>query len=247
MSEVLFPEILEEGERADIVFVGEIHSAESHHALQLEVIKSLKEAGVPVAIGLEMFRASDQNDLDRWVLGGMKESEFKKAYRRNWKIPWGKYEDIFRYARKNKVPLVGLNISRKIIHQVFQNGFASLTPEELKEIPGITCDVDREYEEFIRRAMKEHDISGASFLNFCEAQMVWDTAMAQNAVDYLKKNPGMKMVVLAGGGHSWKRGIPEQVKRRSDLKSLVILPEMPDDKLAAENITFDAADYIWVE
>ncbi len=247
MSQAGLPQVIEEAKKADLVFVGELHGSEAHHELQLGVIKALRRAGGPVAIGLEMFKAYDQIELDKWTSGRMGEREFRQVYHRNWQIPWEKYEDIFRYARDNKVPLIGLNISRKIIHQVFQNGFASLTPDELREAPGVTCDVDAEYEEFIRRAMKEHDIKGASFLNFCEAQMVWDTAMAQNAVDYLKKNPGVKMVVLAGGGHSWKRGIPEQVKRRSNYASLVILPEMPDDKLMAENVSDSDADYIWVE
>jgi hypothetical protein len=51
------------------------------------------------------------------------------------------------------------------------------------------------------------------------------------------------MVVLAGSGHSWKRGIPQQVEKLSALDYLVILPEVSD--LNTFNITSKDADYIW--
>ena len=65
------------------------------------------------------------------------------------------------------------------------------------------------------------------FVNFCEAQMVWDKSMAWHLMGYLKKNPDTTMVVLAGVGHAWKRGISEQLdERRSPTGSF--FPVIPD-------------------
>ena len=44
--------------------------------------------------------------------------------------------------------------------------------------------------------------------------MVWDTAMAIYALDYLDKNPGSRIVILAGSVHAWKRAIPMTDLRR---------------------------------
>ena len=51
------------------------------------------------------------------------------------------------------------------------------------------------------------------------------------------------MIVLAGLGHSWKRGIPEQVRKLSTFRYAVILPEMPGE-MGIDTVTTDDADYI---
>ncbi|MFQ5736433.1 MAG: ChaN family lipoprotein [Thermodesulfobacteriota bacterium] len=244
MQEVPLPEFVESMKAVRVVFVGELHDKKSHHKLQLDIIRALDEAGMDVAIGVEMFPRENQAELDRWVYGTMGEAEFKEVYRKNWKLPWPQYRDIFLYARERMIPVVALNISRKFIHQVFTEGIGSLSEEQKAEIPsGVTCDVDSEYEGFIKEAMGEHEMEDATFKKFCEAQMVWDAAMAKSVVDYLEHNPGRKMVVLAGSGHSWKRGIPGQMERISGLDYLVILPE--DSETGSFKITTKDADYIW--
>jgi len=244
-TEVEPAEFIAEAGGARLVFVGEHHSDRSHHRLQLRIIRALHEAGMDIAVGVEMFRAGDQEVLDRWVAGETTEKEFKEAYYEFWKLDWSLYDDIFLYARKEGIPVVGLNVPRALIGQVFDEGFGSLTEEQLAIMPGATCDVDAEYEEFIREAMGRHDHGeGDTFKKFCEAQMVWDTTMAHRAVEYLRDHPEKAMVVLAGSAHSWKRGIPRQVERLSDLPYLVILPESEDD-LKVEAVSSEDADYIW--
>ena len=240
-----FPELVNRIKGYRLIFVGEMHDEKWTHTAQLEVIRALREAGVNVAIGVEMFKKESQKDLDSWVAGTMSLEDFRVVYAKNWGLPWRQYRDIFLYARDNRIPVVALNISRKIIHQVFTKGFKALGPEELKELGDIECRVDKPYEEFIREAMKEHDMKDASFQNFCEAQMVWDTTMARNSVEYLREHPESTLVVLAGTGHSWKRGIPAQVAKRSDIKFVVIIPEA-DDKPSRENVTVTDADYLWL-
>ncbi len=46
-------------------------------------------------------------------------------------------------------------------------------------------------------------------------------------------------------GHSWKRGIPTQVGKRSDIKFVVIIPEA-EEKPSRENVTARDADYLWL-
>ncbi|OGP14345.1 MAG: hypothetical protein A2052_09685 [Deltaproteobacteria bacterium GWA2_54_12] len=235
-------ELLKEIDGRDIVFVGEVHTKKSHHKAQLEIIKALDGNGKKVAIGVEMFKKEDQEALDKWVSGEIEEAEFSEIYHRNWGLPWTQYRDIFVYAREKQIPLVGLNVSRSVIRQVVREGFSSLTPEQLSGLPsGIECKVDATYEEFIKDALGEH-AGEMSFKNFCEAQMVWDNAMAHNAIEYLDANPARRLVVLAGSGHSWKRGIPAQVTRLSGYSFSVILPE--SDRVEVDKIDTKDADYI---
>jgi len=239
------PEIVEDLIQARLVFVGEFHTYQSHHHAQLETIRALKQADVSVAIGLEMFRRDSQPDLDRWVKGDLSEKEFEKIYYKNWNYPWPLYKDIFLYAREHKIPLVGLNVPPEVTKQVAREGFDSLTPEQRGDLPMVSCRVDPEYMAFIRRSLAMHGHGGLNFTRFCEAQLVWDTAMAWSLLGFLEKNPDATVVVIAGSGHSWKRGIPAQVSSRADVPLKVILPEI-SGRVDRKHTTLNEADYVWL-
>jgi uncharacterized iron-regulated protein len=238
-----FDRMVGEASKSRVIIVGETHDNKSHHDLQLKIIRTLYEGGAPLAVGLEMFRAENQELLDKWWRWGMPTEQFEALYRENWGIPWPLYRDIFLYTRQKRIPLVGLNVPREILAKVAREGYGSLTEAERKRLPpGLTCTIDEEYRALIRKTFTEHaHASGRSFEHFCEAQMVWDTAMAIHALDYLDKNPGSRIVILAGSVHAWKYAIPRQIATmRPDVTVSVILPD-PDGK---GGLTVEDADYL---
>lgn len=208
-----------------IVLVGEHHNNVEHHLAQLRVIRALHRAGKKVAIGMEMFRRDSQQALNQWTSGRMEERKFVENFNDNWTFGWKLYRPILMYARDHHIPVVGLNVSRKITLQVAYHGFQSLTPEQKGSLEGIVCDVTQAYRDFVQSAYGAHAHGGMKFEQFCEAQLVWDSVMAMNAIDYLKKNDERIMVVVAGSGHTHKLGIPTQLAKRSALPYIVVLPE----------------------
>jgi|SRR3990172_2255 len=242
---ISFEQMIGEIKGVTIVFVGELHDNAEHHRLQLDVIKALHATGAPLAVGLEMFRAESQKDLDRWVSGASTLDQFLPVYYDNWRVVWPLYRDIFLSARESKIPLAGLNVPQEVTRKVASKGFAALGPKDLKDLPpDIFCNVDPRYMEFIKRAYSGHDIDEQTFVHFCEAQMVWDKSMAWHLVRYLRKNPSQHMIVLAGAGHAWKRGIPGQVEQLSPtLTYKVILPHIPGD-IDKKHISINDADYV---
>jgi uncharacterized iron-regulated protein len=226
-----------------IVIVGEHHSNAEHHRAQVRVVETLVTAGARVAIGLEMFRSDSQKDLDRWVSGDLQAVDFEKIYYDNWTFPYEKYRVIFDYARKQQVPLVGLNVSREITAQVARKGFKSLSDEQRGKLADVTCLVDEDYENYIRKAFGAHAHGKLNFTYFCEAQLVWDSIMAVNAIDYLKAHPDTIMVLLTGVGHAQKGAIPRQISSRSSLPHLVFLPEV-SGSISMDAITVDEADFL---
>ncbi len=247
-ASIPFDRMVAEASKSRIILVGETHDNQAHHDLQLKVIRTLHEGGAVIAVGLEMFRSENQELLDKWWRWGMPTEQFEALFRENWGMPWILYRDIFLYSRQKRIPLVGLNVPREIIAKVAREGYGSLTESERKKLPpGLTCTVDEAYRSFIRKTFAAHAHgSGRSFENFCEAQMVWDTAMAIYALEYLDKNPASRMVILAGSVHAWKRAIPRQVSTmRPDVAVSVILPAA-DSKKGNEPLTVEDADYVVV-
>lgn len=243
---ITFQQMMDDLRKVSVVFVGEIHDQAEHHAAQLDVIRAFHKSDRPTAIGLKMFRSDNQQNLNAWVQGKMPVEKFLASYYDNWRMPWPLYRDIFLYAREHALPMRGLNIPEGISKKIAEKGFDALTPEERKQLPsGISCNVDPTYREFIMRAYSDHARhAGKGFENFCEAQMVWDKSMAWHLMGYLKKNPDTTMVVLAGVGHAWKRGISEQLD--NGISYRVVLPQIPD-QVAKDTVTTADADYLLLE
>jgi len=227
-----------------ILFIGEIHDQKMHHDIQLAVIRELHTSGAKVVIGMEMFRKDDQAALDQWVAGNLSPKAFQAVYYDNWNFPWSLYRDILNYARDEKIPVVGLNVSKGITRQVAKGGFQSLDSKQREALPMVTCHVDKNYMDFIKESygMKGH--GQLNFTYFCEAQLVWDKTMAIHALDYLYSRPNVLMVVIAGRGHARKMGIPAQVRKRSTLPQAVMLPRFSEG-LITEAEGKEDADYLF--
>jgi uncharacterized iron-regulated protein len=242
-KELMMSQVLADLKKNQIVLVGEHHSNMQHHEAQLAVIKALNEAGLQVAVGLEMFRNESQPALDQWVSGEIDVTRFEKIYYANWNFPWQAYRRIFEYARKHQIPMIGLNVPREITRQVSRNGFKSLSPEQKGKIFEVSCIVDQEYMNYIRKAFGGHAHGQLDFIYFCEAQLVWDSAMAVYTLDYLKKNPNSIVVILTGTGHAQKGAVPRQIRAHSNLPYAVILPQI-SGRIDPETISNKDADYI---
>jgi len=226
-----------------IVIVGEQHTDESHHRAQLRVIQALVEAGAKVAVGLEMFRRDSQGALDRWTAGDISPREFETIYYDNWNYPWAAYRPIFEYARAQKIPMIGLNVAPDITRQVARDGFQSLSEEQRGQLSDVACNIDEEYMRYIRSVYGAHAHGQMNFTFFCEAQMVWDSAMAVHALGYLKAHPDATVVILTGVGHAQKGAVPRQIRLRSPVPVAVFLPEVPGS-IDPKTVDLQDADFL---
>jgi uncharacterized iron-regulated protein len=240
-------QMISDAKRSDLVLIGEAHDDKAHHEMQLSLIRALCTPKSPFVIGLEMFQADSQQELDDWTAGKLSEKDFQKIYARNWSLDWALYRDIFLYARDNHIPMIALNISKELVAKVSRSGFASLTPEEKQYLPeGATCDLNNPHTAFLKSSFQEvfkHVTNGRVFTYFCEAQTLRNSGMAMNIARYVKKHPDRKILALAGVWHAVKNAIPEQLERSgSKVTNTVILPEIVE--LNAKNATPEVADYL---
>jgi uncharacterized iron-regulated protein len=237
-----FQNMIEDVSSSDVIFIGEHHDNADHHDMQLEVIEALHQKGISLAIGLEMFKKENQKSLDDWVAGTTPERSFISTYLKNWGYGWELYKNIFLYARDHNIPLIGLNVPREITAKVGSRGFLSLTDEERSKLPpGVTCELDKDYMDHLVEIFHFKKSTDRSFIHFCEAQVLWDQAMAWYLAEYIKNNRGRTVIVLAGSIHAWKYGIPKQNQRYSGGEQRVIVPDLP---VSPEYISEDDADYL---
>ncbi len=225
-----------------IVYVGEYHDSFAHHAVELRVVKSLFEKNANLAIGMEMFQRPFQGALDDYLRGSIEEREFLKRseYFSRWGFDYNLYKPILDFARREKIPVVALNLRREIADKVAREGMDALTPDEKKEIPIETDFSDTAYRDRLKRVFSEHKGSKErNFEHFYQAQVLWDETMALSIDEYLKKNPDRQMVVIAGAGHlSYGSGIPKRTFRRNGHEYLTILNDAAIDRGIADYLIF---------
>ena len=140
--------------------------------------------------------------------------------------------------------MVALNQRNEVVSKVSRQGMDALTEEERAMLPLNMDMTDEAYRRRLRGIFGQHAPGGA-FTNFHLAQVVWDETMARSIAEYLGENPGRKMVVITGQGHTaWRSGIPERVRRQTGLDYALVVqneegalsPEKADYVLFADEM-----------
>jgi uncharacterized iron-regulated protein len=228
-----------------VIYIGEGHTNYEDHLLQLEIIRALYEHDPNMAIGMEMFTRETQPTLDSYLAGELDEKTFLKEshYFKIWRFDYRLYRDIINFAKHNNIPLVGLNLERDIVSQVFKEGGPnSLPAEDISVLPK-----DRKldipgYSQRIETAFMMHGgrSRNSSFSGFLQAQALWDETMAETITAYLDEHQNTRMVVVAGRGHVDKvNAIPPRVERRLPVTQAVVVNSM------GSSTEPETADYIF--
>jgi len=215
-----------------VIYIGEGHTNYEDHLLQLDIIRALYKHDPNMAIGMEMFTREDQPILDSYVAGELDEKAFLKQshYFKTWRFDYRLYRDIINFAKYNNIPLVGLNLEKDIVSQVFKEGGPNSLPKEdisilpenrMLDIPG--------YSQRIKTAYMMHGgrSRNGSFSGFLQAQALWDETMAKTITNYLDGHSGTRMVIIAGRGHVDKiNAIPPRVERRLPVTQAIVVNSM---------------------
>jgi uncharacterized iron-regulated protein len=244
--------------RRSVVLLGERHDSAEHHRWQLHVIAALHALRPDMVIGLEMFPRRVQPALDRWVAGELSEAEFLQAsdWREVWNTDPQLYLPIFHFARMHGIPMVALNVDRKLTRAVRKEGFDAVPAQEREGIsrpaPG-----SAQYIEFLHKSFVEHEKTGAAgrateststedpaFRHFVESQLVWDRAMAEGIAATLERKPTAQVVGILGGAHIVNRyGVPHQLEALGIGDVAVLLPS--DSGSDCEQLVAGYADAVF--
>ena len=241
---VSFEELLEALATSRVIYVGENHTSQESHKIQLEVIQALFQKFPNLAVGMEMFDHSYQDVLDQWSAGKLDQGDFlrKVHWYANWRYDFALYKDILDFIKDNRLRLVGLNIPNHIPPKIREGGIESLRDDEKKHLPqqiDLSNTSHRDYVEKVFEAHRHHFSGEVDFENFYAAQSVWEDAMAEAIAENLNNDV---MVVLVGNGHiQFKYGIPERAFKQTGAAFKTIYTAS-----AGTEVELDIADYIWV-
>ena len=232
-----------------VIYIGETHDNTEAHRVQLEIIGDLtRRFPEKISVGMEMFRRSAQQDLDRWSKGELSLDHFKKLFRKNWGNGYPLYKPIFDFINKNHIPLIGLKPSKKT-ENLFRN---NEQPSDQNNLPQIDFD-DRYHRPLSMSIFGGHQAMEKPY----RMLLLWEETMAQTVADFLMdpSNINSKLVVLAGGFHvQYGFGIPKRAFRRVPHSYSIILPtvtelppELEDREMDVQHVSIPlySGDYAW--
>ena len=234
-----------------VIYVGETHDNLEAHRVQLEIIRRLQEKFPGrISVGMEMFRRSAQDDLDRWHQGNLAGKQFRKLFKKNWGRGYGLYQPIFEYLKANSIPLIGLKSSRAMEKKFREGGPGQ---EGLPEIDT----KDAYHREFSMSLFGGNDTHTGVVSKPYQMLMMWEESMAETVARFLKdgNNQDRKLIVLAGGFHvQYGYGIPKRAFRRVPHAYSIILPaitEIPKElkdremKMKSVSVPLYSSDFGW--
>ncbi|EMS35232.1 hypothetical protein C943_00005 [Mariniradius saccharolyticus AK6] len=230
-NEVRFEAMAEIAEQHEVIFFGELHNNSLAHWLQLQLLKSLHESGKKVVLGAEFFERDDQLNIDEWLAGKMRDSNFE-AEAKLWKNYATDYKPLMLYAKKNQIPFVASNIPRKYASLVSRQGLAgldSLSEQAKSYIAPLPIEVDKTLPGYVGMKEMMHG-SGMNLDYMIEAQAVKDATMAYSLFDYINK--GKTIFHVNGSYHSNNyEGIVWYLKRKFPTVRIMTINTVEQDNI----------------
>ena len=201
-KQVDYTTLIEEMEKMDLVFLGEIHNCAMAHWMEAMIVQDLYAIhGDQLMLGAEMFERDDQLLLNEYLTGLIPESRLK-AEAKLWDNYATDYAPIVEFAKKHSLPFIATNVARRYANIVSKGGFEALdkvseegrqliAPLPIEYIPNPL--VDAYFSKTLPPSMRN-----ASTEKLSKAQAVKDATMAWSIAQTLKG----KMVHLNGSFHS---------------------------------------------
>src|SRR6202162_3446756 len=228
--------------KTSVVRLGESHTDVDDHRWQLQTLAALHGRGANIVVGFEAFPRRLQSVLGDWVEGKLSDEAFLKAS--EWRQVWGYhaalYMPLFQFARLNRIPMIALNVERKLVSQVGQQGWEGVPASEREGLSD-PAPASAAYQRELARVyvMKKSLPPGADpfsasqgpsppepdeaalaeavkqpeFKRFVDAQQTWDRAMAEALAGAKRKYSDATIVGILGSGHvEGGHGVPHQLK-----------------------------------
>jgi uncharacterized iron-regulated protein len=211
-------------EKADVVYVGETHDDPAHHEYERRLIRDLLRRKVKFAVGWEMFDETQQEWIDAWASHKISLGQLltKTDFQKRWGIYSPVYEEILRTTGKANVRNLALNAPGQLARKIARA--EPLTADERAMLPsGFVADGGA-YKNFVKLIGEHPGVNETDRRRYFDAQNLWDQTMASRILEFERRNPGVKLIVLTGRDHvSGGYGIPFYLRQKADLKQLVLL------------------------
>lgn len=220
----------------DVVFLGELHDHIANHLAEMALLRAL-QARVPTALSLEQFERDVQPVVDDYLAGRIGEETLKRKGR-----AWDNYAEAYRplieYAKDHALTVIAANAPAALVRCVGREGASYLASLPAAKRGWAAAELHTEDGPYKQKflaflsgdaahgAAAEGETAKAAAERSFAAQVTRDDTMAESIANYLRDNPGHRIVHVTGAFHVEDRlGTIERLKMRApNLKIALVLP-----------------------
>jgi uncharacterized iron-regulated protein len=241
-------EIVNDMDKADVLFFGEEHNDSTGHYLEHLIFEKLaKRYTGKLALSMEMFETDCQTPLNEYLAGFIREKNFITEAR-----AWHNYKDyrpMIELAKENHIPVTAANAPARYTNMVNRLGLNSLQQLDSKGkafLPPLPIDTatGKYYNKFVE-IMGGHSAMGST--KMYQAQNLWDATMGWNLAQLYKNHHGFKIMQVNGGFHSEEKlGTAAQLKKYAPKVRIQNIAAYADDSFDNPDWSkfTDKGDYI---
>jgi len=241
--------------QADVVALGEEHYHPDIQAFALRLLQALTQRQPQrLALAMEFLERDQQSAVDEYVHERIEATAFQTrlgasaAFMRS-------YFPLIDYARQQRLPVLAMNVPRRIARQVAREGLSAtlqhLSPPERAYLPATLAPVAPTYRTYFLGAVaSHHTMQGELAERFVEASHLKDDTMAEVLAQFLDQHRGFTVLALAGRFHvDYGTAIPALLQQRRPHLRVVRMTTIAVD--ANSLIDFQQfarealADYLW--
>ncbi|RLA00934.1 MAG: hypothetical protein DRQ47_08790 [Gammaproteobacteria bacterium] len=244
----------------DVIFMGEYHSHQGAHKLQLDLLEALHAQNPNIILSMEQFGRDVQPIVDGYLSGEYGENTLIDDGKA-WPHYKGSYRAIVEFAKDNNIPVVAANAPAMFVRCVGKKGPEVLDTiaEDQQSWSARKLDLANEHYKakfmsFMKESGSRHgqteEVAKKRMMNTYAAQLLRDTTMAESIDAAMKKNPNHQVIHLNGAfhsnGHLGTAAIIETMD--PELTVSVMSPVMVADHLnpAATDEDFAEGDYVYL-
>ncbi|WP_338668790.1 ChaN family lipoprotein [Pseudodesulfovibrio methanolicus] len=202
----------------DYILIGEGHRNRVDHKVQQALLEALSDNGDGLSLGLEMVGVDKQQELDDFCKGQVSLDALPAEldWAKNWGYDFGLFRDHFAIAKRNGVPVAGLNVPSQVVRKITKDGLDGLSGEEKALLPKEIVPPATDQRAFLNAVMAMHRNKDAKDdkerERFYLVQSIWDSKMAEEAVR-LRRQFDWPVLVVAGAGHvEYGWGIAKRIR-----------------------------------
>jgi len=222
-------EIITMARDKDYILVGEGHKNICDHNVQQRILAALAASEDGPSVGLEMVAVDMQPVLNDFAKGQVEVDALEEElqWSTKWGYPYSLFSGLFEIARRNSLPVAGLNVPTRVTKKISKEGIESLTEEERAFLPAEIVPPSSEQVRILDMIYNQHSSKDADNATqrerFHQVQSIWDSKMAEGAVQ-LRREYDWPVLVIAGAGHVEKGwGIARRIRQFDPGAQILIL------------------------
>ncbi|MDE2124990.1 MAG: ChaN family lipoprotein [Armatimonadetes bacterium] len=242
--------------RADVVVIGEEHTNEPGHAMELKILQALYARRPDMALSMEMFERDVQLVLDEYLAGDISKQSFL-AEARPWPNYATDYAPLVEFCKRRQLPVVAANVPHRYVSLVAAKGQQALlklprmSRRFLPKLP-YSQTIPPGYDQALTAIFANHGAPGGATAgegppHMKQAQELWDATMADSVAQATRRLHGRLIMQLNGAMHSdsgW--GLVDRLRRQMPRLHVVTISIRPVSSWSKANTASDAtvADFV---